>query len=144
MTDNIDYSNRALLDNYIEKISAVQNSIQELQVEIGQLRRDARIDGFNMEAVHTLAQIISKSSHDGGLGLLRDILTYAQRTGIELETVNVQADPEAKEDSVNPKYEDASPSVYRTIHTLVDRRLVTLFQFGLGLGVAWMFISLLQ
>lgn len=144
MTDKTDRSDSSLLSDYIENIAALQNSIQELSVEINQLRRDARADGFNMEAVHTLAQIVAKSPHDGGLGLLQDIVKYAHEIGLELEAVTVdEVERERNETDPAENGKDASPSLYRAVRTPIDSRLVYLFQLGLGLGVAWMFLSFL-
>ena len=144
MTQRIESKNRSLLNSHIEKISVLQSSIQDLQVEINEVRRDARTEGFNMEAVHILSQIVAKSSHDGGLGLLQDIVKYAQQIGVELDTVTVETNAETAETDTTSEDDAASVSHFKAIDAPIDQRFALLFQLGLGLGVAWMFIALLR
>jgi uncharacterized protein (UPF0335 family) len=144
MTQNVDSSERSLLNGYIDKISEVQRSIQELQTEINQIRRDARTDGFNMEAVNILSQIIAKSSHDEGVGLLQDIVEYAHQIGIKLDSVTVETEEKAVERNKTDEVETVSVSRFRAIESPVDRRFALLLQLGIGLAVAWMFIALLN
>jgi len=146
MADKTEHLDSSLLSNYIENIATIQRSIQELQAEQAQLRTDARTDGFNLEAVQMLSQIVSKSAHDGGVGLLHDIVKYAHQIGLALDTVSVTVAVDSKENGTDTTMadNDMNPSSYRAIRKPIDRRLVYLFQLGLGLGVAWMFLSLLR
>jgi uncharacterized protein (UPF0335 family) len=144
MADNSKRPDRALLTSYIEKISAVQSSIQELNQENFQIRRDARADGFNMEAVNILSMIVSKSSHDGGLGLLQDVVQYAAEIGMKLDNVTVETESEVREKGTAFEYEAASASRFKRVETPLTRRFAFPFQLALGLGVAWMFIALLN
>jgi len=144
MTDSAEQPHRSLLPDYIERISALQRSTQELQAEMNQIRRDARADGLNMEAVNILSIVVSKSSHDGGLSMLQDVVKYAYEMGINLDSVTVETNPKASESDSTFRHEAASVSQFKASDTSIDERLAFLFQLGLGLGVAWAFIALLN
>ncbi|MDH3379776.1 MAG: hypothetical protein OEQ39_22865, partial [Gammaproteobacteria bacterium] len=117
MADKTEHLDSSLLSNYIENIATIQRSIQELQAEQAQLRTDARTDGFNLEAVQMLSQIVSKSAHDGGVGLLHDIVKYAHQIGLALDTVSVTVAVDSKENGTDTTMadNDMNPSSYRAI-----------------------------
>jgi len=144
MAENADSPTRALLRSYIDRIANNQTSIQELQREINQFKQDARADKFNMEAVHILGQVISKSPHDNGVGLLTDILRYAQLTGVELDAIVAKHDDHAQEDDFIERTDPSDVFYSTTTNLSWNKRLSLILQLTLGIVVAGGFIWLVR
>ena len=70
---------------YVERISALQKTIQELNGELNRLRQDARINGLDLEALNLVTSLRSRFPQDGGAGIVDNIIHYADLTGVDFE-----------------------------------------------------------
>lgn len=144
MTEQQRAHSPALLKSYLDKVAEAHSCIQDLHVDIGRIRQDARADGYNMEAIHLLGQILAKSPHDDGVGLMNDIIKYATEIGIELEKIVVNPYPVSHSEEHDDGLERRTNSRFFTSRLFMDRRIALFFQLTFGLVLAGAFIWFLH
>ena len=131
MTENSSTMDPSLLENYVEQMTGLSASVIDQQRDLAQLRQDAKTDGFNVDALNFLIQIRAKNFSDGGAEVLNDLISYASRSGIQLDLV---AAPEAAAwttptQTVGDMWDEVD---YSPDPTSVSQRLKPVAQLALG------------
>lgn len=87
MTDQPTPPSPTLLSQYINDMSSDQGAIFDTQKGLQQLRQDARLDGYNVDALNLLIQVRGRNHPDGGSRILNDLVSYAMNAGIAFDNV---------------------------------------------------------
>ncbi|MFQ5784506.1 MAG: hypothetical protein ACE5H8_06750 [Alphaproteobacteria bacterium] len=78
--------------------------------ELNDLRREARSDGLNLDAVNALVPILAKYPHDKGAGVLNELIRYAGAFGTELAVAGANASPQPANDPASDERVPEPPS----------------------------------
>lgn len=135
--------------NYVDRLTEVQNSIRELNLDSRQIRTQARDDGLNFEVVATLSQIRSNNPHDDGEKFFNLLIKYAQHTGIRLKNVPDGIDNEPEREAGNKTDAEMRPlsidhAVYAEREDFLGDRTRVFLQFAVAMGVSLLFLWLLH
>ena len=92
-----------LLENYLDKLV-------ELEEDLGQVRKLARANELEPQAINFLTQVIRQNPGDGGTRVVGKIVEYARACGITVSGVQLVVDnTPAEPESVLPKIELPEP-----------------------------------
>lgn len=71
----------------IEQMVLLRQSMDEARDKLGEIKREGRADGLNMDAVNALLPVLSQHPHDKGARVLLQMIRYAELVGAELNTL---------------------------------------------------------
>ena len=132
-----------LLRNYVDKLKAVSASIRELQLEYKQLIEDAKLDGYNAEAIK---QIIAVTTYGQKRGekTIGDMVLYADQAGFDLgyrvmaDGVEVQLRGRDAQDNLSEL------SRFQEWRPMFGEKVILFFQVLLGIAASGTFLWLMQ
>lgn len=114
------------LRELIGEMLEAREAMNEQRDRLNDLRREARSEGLNMQALNPLIEIMGEYSHDGGSQVLNRMIAYAQTCGTALdvapasqstkETASSEAVVETSEQGqqLQPQLQATSPAVAAT------------------------------
>ena len=68
---------------YLERMVPLQVAFTNNIDRLTEIKRDARSDGLNLDALNALLPVLSKYPHDKGASVLNDVIRYAEAFGAE-------------------------------------------------------------
>lgn len=77
-------SEEKIIEGYLGRLVTLQQKVEQPRDEMNDLRREARAEGVNVEALNVLVPLISKYPHDKGAGVLKEVIRYAEIFGAEI------------------------------------------------------------
>ena len=67
----------------LEQLVQIQQLWEEPKGRLAEIKRFARSDGLNLDALNVLLPVLSKYPHDKGASVLNDVIRYAEVFGTE-------------------------------------------------------------
>ncbi len=141
-------SQEELIRKYLERMVALQIDLEGPRDELNDVRREARGDGLNLEALNLLVPLISKYPHDKGAKVLNEVMRYAEIIGAENLRPESLAAPrpagqpvsnDAAPPSENAEHPTAAPSRRKTATSAPLRRTSALLAaICLSIGLVWL------
>ena len=124
------YGNAAITE---DQLRDSVDKLSVLQKDMSHVRRMAKVQGINMEAMNALTHMIRVNPGDGGEKVVNEFVAYARLCGIKLEKfVEITKEIESEAKSVLPDIQ-----LERDDEKLAARkRLITDVIVGLGIGVS--------
>ncbi|MCP5149646.1 MAG: DUF2312 domain-containing protein [Chromatiales bacterium] len=74
------------LADYVERMVALSNQAKEISAELAAVRRTAKGEGYDLDALNLLVQVRMRAPKDNGSGLIVDLLRYSRATGTSIES----------------------------------------------------------
>ena len=99
------------LRELIGEMVKVKEAMNEQRDRLVDLRREARAEGLNIQALNPLIEVMGEHSHDGGSRVLNEIIAYAQACGTALDVA--PASRPAEETAAAPSGAATEPSEQR-------------------------------
>lgn len=84
------------LRKLVEEMTAAREAMNVHRDRLGELRRDARSGGLDMQALNSLVDIMGENSHDRGKQALADLVFYARAVGLDSGLAAAPARPMAE------------------------------------------------
>ena len=76
-------SSNAMMRDYMERLVPLQEIAEENKNHLNEIKREARSDGLNLDALNALLPVIGKYPHDKGARVLSEVIRYAEAFGTE-------------------------------------------------------------
>ncbi len=73
----------AAVRDYLERLVPLQEVVDGTRDRLGEIKREARSDGLNLDAMNALLPVLSKYPHDKGANVLNELIQYAEAYGTE-------------------------------------------------------------
>lgn len=73
------------LRELVSEMVKAKEAMNEQRDRLIDLRREARAEGLNVQAINPLIDVMGEHSHDGGSQVLKEIIAYAQTCGTSLD-----------------------------------------------------------
>ncbi len=73
----------AAVRDYLERLVPLQEDWEETRDGLTEIKRDARSDGLNLDAINAVLLVLSKYPHDKGAHVLNEVIRYAEAYGTE-------------------------------------------------------------
>ena len=73
----------AMVRDYLVHIVPLQEDLEETRDRLKEIKRDARSDGLNLDAINILVPVLGKYPHDKGAKVLNEVIRYAEAYGTE-------------------------------------------------------------
>ena len=130
----------AVLSEYLERMVPLQGAITENVDRLNEIKRDARSDGVNLDALHALLPILIKYPHDKGASVLNEIIRYAEAFGVESLVSKADADSPAPAEPT-PEAQVTQPAEsWRRSTAFARLRLSAqvVVAVGLSTGLIWL------
>ncbi|MCG8596055.1 MAG: hypothetical protein MI785_17070 [Kiloniellales bacterium] len=81
------------LRKLVEEMTEARAAMNVHRDRLGELRREARSGGLNMQAINSLIDIMGENSHDRGKKALADLVSYARAAGVDPDLGSAPARP---------------------------------------------------
>lgn len=130
---------------HVEKLTAVQNSVQDLNLDGRQIKLDAKDEGFNPEVITLLSQIRANHQHDNGEKILNLLVRYAQHTGIQFTNIPDTIEEDVK--NSGPTERDPliiQHTLYKMNESMLSEKNRVFLQLILAMIVSGLFLWLLH
>lgn len=138
----------AVLSEYLERLVPLQGAVAENLDRLNEIKRDARSDGADLDALNALLPILSKYPHDKGARVLNEIIRYAEAFGVESLVSKADADSQAPAEPT-PEAQVSQPATAGIPWLAESRRRSTAFAglrlsaqvvvaVGLSTGLIWL------
>ena len=132
-----------LLEYYVERLSTLQASVQNLNQEMSRLRQDAKVNSVNLDALNFLSTMRTRHPNDYGGSVVDALIQYADSTGVDFERNPIRMEEESQRD-----VEVAEPTAaerYRSEYVVEDEEAESNFlvQLSVGLGITVLMLWLL-
>jgi len=136
----------SLIQNYFDRLLAIQSSLKELQREYQQLLKDAEVDGLDRKALNPLVNMVATESKPRAQQLLNTMIEYGKYGGLE---VNAGADMDDSTFELNGqnKLQPNDPESQMNIADngkLITKRFSILIQTFIGFSAGGTLIWLLH
>ena len=79
----------------LRRLVPLQEVAEETKDRLGEIKREARSDGLNLDALNALLPVIGKYPHDKGASVLNEVIRYAEAFGTEGLVARGNADAHA-------------------------------------------------
>ena len=113
------------LRELIGEMLEAREAMNEQRDRLNDLRREARSEGLNMQALNPLIEIMGEYSHDGGSQVLNRMIAYAQTFGTALDVAPASrpaeetaaassaaaTEPSEQHQQLQPQLQSISPAV---------------------------------
>lgn len=76
-------SSNATVRDYLKRLVPLQGMAEDNRDRLNEIRREARADGLNFDAVNALLPLLTKYPHDKAAGVLNEVIRYAEAFGTE-------------------------------------------------------------
>ena len=73
----------ATVRDHLERLVALQGAAEDNRDRLNDIKREARADGLNLDAVNALLPLLAKYPHDKGASVLNEVIRYAEVFGAE-------------------------------------------------------------
>ena len=141
MAEPLSEHDRTLLNDYIEKIRAIDTSMKDLRVELSSLMKDADADEFDGEALRYLAV---QSSLPRGKKYLEAVARYGQITGA-IEPFSILSEASTVRTSIGAEIlAPYGASVSKRQRMKLSERSVRILQLVVGVLATGTFLWLLR
>ena len=113
------------LRELIGEMVKAKEAMNEQRDRLVDLRREARAEGLNIQALNPLIDVMGEHSHDGGSRVLNEIIAYAQTCGTALDVAptsqsvketapassEAAVEPSEQNQQLQPQLQATSPAV---------------------------------
>ena len=72
-----------MMRNYLGRLLPLQENAGAVRDSINEIKREARSDGLNLDAINALVPLLHKYPHDKGASVLKEVIQYAEMFGTE-------------------------------------------------------------
>lgn len=94
--EQIHQTNEDKLERYVERMTALQNDLKSIQKDLNLVTEDAKLNGFDLQALNFLVRVRMQNSNDMGRRVLTNLAEYAHLTGTPLEVVVERESPSSE------------------------------------------------
>lgn len=121
----------------IERMTELTYRVRDVNVELNKIRQDARINGYDLDALNQVVNFRTKSSKDRGVGTITKLVEYSAAAGDPIASVTVaaQMDPSALSNSVEPDPTLVTSSSGYEIEDEREQKANPLRQFLYSIGI---------
>ncbi len=96
------------LESYVERLTVLQTKINDTRKEMSLITEDAKINGFDLQALQLLVNLRTQHRTDFGRRVLTNLTKYAHLSGVPLDVViERQSLTPAESTSLLPDEEDS-------------------------------------
>ena len=113
MDTSADAGSEERLANAVERLTAIQKSVLELNQEANRIRTHIRDFDVNVDALNVLANVRSRDEKGGGAQVLEDVIRYARQTGTPLSSHEGRPAPGRPEGAAQTRVEERETSIER-------------------------------
>ncbi len=146
--ENSKAAEEEIVHEYVDRMVALQQTMEQPRDELNDIRREARAGGLNVEALNVLVPLISKYPHDKGAGVLSEVIRYTEIFGAEILVSGANAGspcspkPTSSTDAAQPaSAEVRSPAASdrdSAAHTSLRLSTQVIAAVGLTIGLIWL------
>lgn len=81
--------------DYLERMVPLETDAVETRDRLNEIKREARSDGLNLDALDALLRILGKCPHDKGSSVLNEVIRYAEAYGTKGLVASCDGGPQA-------------------------------------------------
>lgn len=136
------------IGRHVGRMVTLQHELEQPRDGLNDVRREARADGLNVDALNALVPLITKYPHDKAAGVLNELIRYAEIFGAEIDASRTKAGTDrvsAPISGTEPAQSETSelrPAVASDRGAVADSPLrlsaEVLAAIGLTIGLIWL------